>query len=406
MERSGSPYVGIGLREHQEGKATGEVMGEHLACLRGWHPALANAELAALLPEAKPRPTSAYRWTYVDNTTPPQRNQALRVASGLQCFLEDGFIHPWNGDDAVFLESVEAYLIRHPVSGSVAVKPWRQEGKIPALSTSKLAGNIGGIMVRAGYDIDLDNPDYTLALIADGQSSLLACGWMEGEGDASFESGGRRASERPFFKPVSLDPRLARLVVNLAAGPTGSGPVVDPMTGTGGFIIEASLSGRDGIGIDIHSEMVAGAKQNLGWAHGEGSSPTCTISRGDATRIADALPAEWLGTVAGFVLDPPYGRNSHGSIESQSLLKATLESSYDVASPAAGFVLILPIEPMGERPHTEVGLDENVELLSGSWGDLKELMTACGWAVKSAHIEHVHRSLSRLILLAKYVPQG
>ena len=67
---------------------------------------------------------------------------------------------------------------------------------------------------------------------------------MEGDGQAAFSSGQRRAGERPFFKPVSLDPRLARLAVNLASGPQNRGPVVDPMTGTGGFLIEASLSGQ------------------------------------------------------------------------------------------------------------------------------------------------------------------
>jgi len=380
-------------------------MGEHLACLRGWHPALANAELEALLPEGSIRRTNAPRWTYVGSTTPPQRNQALGVASGLQCFLENGFIHPWNDDEAAFLATVEAYLSQHPVSGSVAVKPWRQEGKIAGFSTSKLAGNIGGLMVRANYEIDLEMPDYTFALIADGPSSSIACGWMEGGGNISFESGGRRAAERPFFKPVSLDPRLARLAVNLAAGPPSSGPVVDPMTGTGGFIIEASLSGRVGMGIDIHSDMVVGATQNLQWAHGEESVPTCQISRGDATRLADTLPSKWHGTVSGFVLDPPYGRNSHGSMDSQSLLKATLESSHDIASSTAGFVLILPIKPMGERPNDAVGLDEPVELLSGSWKGLQVLMTSCGWLIKSVHVEHVHRSISRLILLAKYAPQ-
>jgi putative methyltransferase (TIGR01177 family) len=406
MQRSsGSPYVGVGLREHQEVKATGGVMGEHLACLRGWHPALASAELGALLPKATRRPTASQRWIFVDGTTPPQRNEALRIASGLQCFLEDGFIHPWNDDEDAFLSTVEAYLIQHPVSGSVAVKPWRQEGKISDLSTSALAGKIGGIMVRAEYDIDLETPDYTLALIADGTSASIACGWMEGGGNASFGSGERRAAERPFFKPVSLDPRLARLAVNLAAGPLGTGPVVDPMTGTGGFVIEASLSGRDGMGIDIHSEMVEGARTNLTWAHGEDESPTCSIERGDATRLGDALPEDWHGSVSGFVLDPPYGRNSQGSMESQSLLKATLESSYDVASHDAGFVLILPIKPMGERPNLPVSFDEDVELLSGSWPELLLLLESCGWAPQSAHVEHVHKSLSRLILLARYVPR-
>jgi tRNA G10 N-methylase Trm11 len=177
------------------------------------------------------------------------------------------------------------------------------------------------------------------------------------------------------------------------------------MTGTGGFVIEASLSGRDGMGIDIHSEMVEGARRNLTWAHGEDESPTCSIERGDATRLGDALPEDWHGSVSGFVLDPPYGRNSQGSMESQSLLKATLESSYDVASHDAGFVLILPVKPMGERPNLPVSFDEEVELLSGSWPELLLLLESCGWAPKSAHVEHVHKSLSRLILLARYVPR-
>ena len=378
-------------------------MGEHLACLRGWHPALAAAELAALLPEASLRSTASPRWVFVDASTPPQRNEALRVASGLQCFLEHGFIHSWDDENA-FLSVVEAYLIQHPVSGSVAVKPWRQEGKVSGVSTSSLAGKIGGIMVRAEYDIDLETPDYTLALIADGPSSSIACGWMEGDGNSSFGSGERRAAERPFFKPVSLDPRLARLAVNLAAGPLGTGPVVDPMTGTGGFIIEASLSGRDGMGIDIHSEMVEGARRNLAWAHGNDEQPTCSIKRGDATRIGDALPDTWHGKVSGFVLDPPYGRNSQGSMDAQSLLKATLESCYQTATQDAGFVLILPIKPMGERLNFPVEFDEAVELLNGSWPKLLMLLKSCGWVPKSAHIEHVHKSLSRLILLARSVP--
>ena len=47
------------------------------------------------------------------------------------------------------------------------------------------------------------------------------------KGDSSIE---RRASQRPFFKPVSLEPRLARLAVNLACGPLANGACLDPMT--------------------------------------------------------------------------------------------------------------------------------------------------------------------------------
>ena len=91
-------------------------------------------------------------------------------------------------------------------------------------------------------------------------------------------------------------------------------------------------------------------------------------------------------------------------MDAQSLLKATLESCYQTATQDAGFVLILPIKPMGERLNFPVEFDEAVELLNGSWPKLLMLLKSCGWVPKSAHIEHVHKSLSRLILLARSVP--
>ena len=76
----------------------------------------------------------------------------------------------------------------------------------------------------------------------------------------------RRATERPFFRPISLDPRLARLAVNLACGPIDEYAVLDPMTGTGGFAMEAITMGRNCIAIDMDNEMITGAKQNIEWA--------------------------------------------------------------------------------------------------------------------------------------------
>ena len=62
------------------------------------------------------------------------------------------------------------------------------------------------------------------------------------------------------------------------------------------------------------------------------------------------LPEAWVGKVAGFVLDPPYGRNSHGSMEAEQLLEAAMTSATAVACFDAGFVLILPMHPMTPHP--------------------------------------------------------
>ena len=380
-------------------------MGDLLACLRGWHPCLAKAELSALLPEADLSPTPSDRWWRLGGVETSEGLEALAVASGLQCFLVDGLVSlVEETDQDTWLETIRLYLNQHPVSGSVAVRAWKQGGKIPGWSLTALSGRLGAVLHRQGCTIDLERPDHVLALIADGPAASLACGWMVGDGQAAFSNGGRRAGERPFFKPVSLDPMLARLAVNLATGPVSSGPVVDPMTGTGGFLIEAALSGRPALGIDIHSEMVHGAQANLNWAC-DGTPDHARVARGDATRMADVVPREWNGRVAGFVLDPPYGRNSHGSLDSEALLAACLRSARDIAAETAAFVLILPVHPLDPHPDDEVNLEEALPLLRGTWTDMKALIAEAGWHLHSGYVERVHRSLSRLILHARCAPQ-
>jgi putative methyltransferase (TIGR01177 family) len=377
-----------------------------LACLRGWHPGLALAELAALLPDAALHEETSERWIRVEGGEEKRQQEALTVASGLQCFLVDGYVASTEENTTEgWLTEMQAYLHDHPVSGSVAVRAWKQGSKLPGWSLSSLSGRLGGLLHGMGCVIDLESPDHVLALISDGPTASLACGWMVGDGQAAFSNGERRAGERPFFKPVSLDPMLARLAVNLAAGPVNTGPVVDPMTGTGGFLLEAALSGRPSLGIDLNSEMAHGAQANLNWAC-DGPPEHARVLRGDATRLTDLLPDGWHGKVAGFVLDPPYGRNSHGSMDSMSLLQACLKSARSVAAQDAGFVLILPVHPVRPHPETALPLDAEVSLLHGEWKEVRERIEATGWTLKSAHVERVHRSLSRLILHARCAPQG
>ena len=382
-------------------------MADMLACLRGWHPGLAKAELAALLPDARLETEVSPRWVRVHGGSDGRRVEALRMASGLHCFLLDAVISATNDTSPeTWLDRMVGYIEAHPVEGTVAVRAWKQGAKIPGWSTSELSRRLGSVLYNQGYAVDLEAPDHVLALVADGPNASLACGWMEGDGKAAFSNGERRAGERPFFKPVSLDPMLARLAVNLATGPLESGPVVDPMTGTGGFLIEASLSNRDAIGIDIHSEMVQGANANLRWAHGGNTPKHARVMRGDATQLSDVLPEDWAGNVAGFVLDPPYGRNSHGSMANDPLLEASLRSARDVANSKAGFVLILPVHPPAHHTTEALSLNHPFALLNGDWPEVRGLIEACGWAPQSVHIERVHRSLSRLILHARCAPRG
>ena len=298
------------------------------------------------------------------------------------------------------------HLNHHSRNGTVAVRAWRHEGRIEGVGPSRLAQRIGGRLHDLGYAIDLEHPQHRFGVVIDASSNTIACGWMLGFGDESDGVSSRKAAERPFFKPVSLDPRLARLAVNLASGPVGNRATIDVMTGTGGFLIEAALSNRIAVGLDLDPVMVEGTIRNLEWAlNAEGRTEhRAMVLAGDATKLTDALTG-LDAPVSGFVLDPPYGRNSQGSLEPMALLKNVLDSAHEVAVDGAGLVLILPIHPMGEHPDEPIPSGADVNLLHGDWQGIEHALRSAHWSVQSRWVEHVHASLSRLILHATVAPQ-
>src|SRR5207245_6361436 len=66
-------------------------------------------------------------------------------------------------------------------------------------------------------------------------------------------------ANRPFSLPISLHPKFARALVNLARVPM-AGTVLDPFCGTGGVVLEAMQLGLRGIGLDHERGMVVGAR--------------------------------------------------------------------------------------------------------------------------------------------------
>ena len=373
-------------------------MAQTLACLRGWNIPLAQAELAALLPDSKLDNLSP-RFILTSEQSIAKLPTTLSCSSGIQCFLHDVQYMDFANDDIdEFMKAVSTMLELITGRGSLAVRYLRIAGRIDGLSTQTLAGEIGGLAVSHGYSIDLSNPEYEIGLIADGDSNILACGWLIGDFDDSIGTAPRRATERPFFRPISLDPRLARLAVNLACGPIDEYAVLDPMTGTGGFAMEAIAMGRNCIAIDMDNEMITGAKQNIEWALQNSSAESdYQIMTGDACNLEDSIPTKWHGKISGVVLDPPYGRNSHGTHAHFELISNTIDSMRKVVSDEAKLVLIIPIKPNES--------DDNIQLLHGDWNEFVSMMNHSGAEIIGHWPEHVHASLARLILLASIAPQ-
>ncbi|MFB6071220.1 MAG: methyltransferase domain-containing protein [Halanaeroarchaeum sp.] len=239
--------------------------------------------------------------------------------------------------------------------GTVAVRA-RDVRASAGIDTRAAERSIGDVLTDAGFAVDLDAPDHVLVALFAADTCVL--GWRVVESVRDF--GDRRPTDRPFFQPGSMDPLLARAVVNLAGVDPGD-RLLDPMCGTGGLLLEAGLVGARPIGFDAQAKMVGGARDNLA-AFLEGP---WDVGRADATRLPlrdDAVDA--------VVFDAPYGRQS--KIETHALgdlVAGALAESRRVA-------------------------DRAVVVADRSWRDAA---AAADWSVTAVHERRVHRSLDRVI---------
>ncbi len=141
------------------------------------------------------------------------------------------------------------------VEGSFAV---RKEA-VADREIEDIEGLIGDEIKSEENEVDLENPDTVFkAYVLDDRVVL-------GRQVLDIDRGlfRKRSNEkRPFSSPVSMDPVLARVLVNLSGVKPGE-HVLDPFCGTGGILIEAGLCGVGVHGRDMNNEMVEGAEENL-----------------------------------------------------------------------------------------------------------------------------------------------
>lgn len=329
-----------------------------IIALRGWHPAIARAEAASMFPNSVIKQTDARRLLIAEGESDWNNANSM---SGCECVLIGGGIKKWSSLEDL-LEVIPSKMVEE-----MAVECWRHEGKIP-VATKDVEMQVGGLFKQKGSTFNLENPKKRFGIILDNSAGYVAWGWMVGQGPGKHGWSAMRANKRPFFRPVSLEPRLARAAVNIAAG-TNDGYVVDPMCGTGGILIESALSGRPTLGIDFDPVMVDGSRQNIEWA-----GVDAEIERGDATRFE--LPE----SLAAVVVDPPYGRNSPSD---EKLIEDMLANILNQQK-NCNLVVILPVDAGGEN------LDEAIST------DIK----LPGFEIKAAFGIPVHKSLGRVMIIA------
>jgi tRNA (guanine10-N2)-dimethyltransferase len=119
---------------------------------------------------------------------------------------------------------------------------------------------------------------------------------------------GRKAAVRPFKIPSTLQPKLARCMVNLGV-PNLDSRVYDPFAGAGAILIEASLMGHPAIGTELKTWIANGLLRNL--SH--------YIGGHELLAQADARKPPFRRVFEAVVTDPPYGRST--TVPGKSLYK-------------------------------------------------------------------------------------
>ncbi|MFG3602433.1 TRM11 family SAM-dependent methyltransferase [Micromonospora chersina] len=116
--------------------------------------------------------------------------------------------------------------------------------------------------------------------------------------------------------PGKMLPHLAAHAISSYTAPGDL--VFDPMCGSGTTLVEAMHLGRQGIGIDIEARFTALAAANVALAASQGAAGAAQVLTGDATRLLELVPASAVGRVSLVLTSPPYGRGTHGLVQTTS----------------------------------------------------------------------------------------
>ncbi len=141
-------------------------------------------------------------------------------------------------------------------SGYTCVRVRKIGRRWEGINSIELERRMGEIIWRRGAKISVSNPDVVIRVYL---AKRAYVGFLIHETDRR-QFNERRPDRRPFTMPFVLLPRLARALINV----TGvRGNLLDPMCGTGTFLIEAGLMGLRFVGVDVFRKVVYGCARNL-----------------------------------------------------------------------------------------------------------------------------------------------
>jgi len=347
------------------------------ALLSGLHASLPLAELRGILEALGHR----YRVVEVfdqvavyESSSPSSRGVAWRAGlvhetgrvlavaeAELGSLLEEAMLVDWCG----FLRGGDRVRVE-----LVRLKGYAKNA-VPNNASRLLAERIAPLLRGCGAEATPRNPTRRIHIIVTQGTIIL--GLVEDTQPKKLLEQ-HRPQRRPFFHPGSLDPRLARLFINLArAAPPG--PYLDPFCGTGGFAVEAQTLGIPTVCGELARKLAEGAKRNTR-AYPGGLLTEHT--QWDATKLPlRDESTQSIGT------DPPYGRStSTRGKPAKQLYEEFVQEAARVLKPGAHLAIA--------APHW---LENEVE----------EAIQQAGLKQLEKHYMKVHGSLTRIVTVSKKI---
>lgn len=228
--------------------------------------------------------------------------------------------------------------------------------------TQSFRETLGEEIWKLGYGVDLMNPKSRILCFEDEKEGYNIA--IETPLEKDFNE--RKPHKRPYKHPTSIDPKMARVLVNLARVKKGD-TVFDPFCGTGGILIEAGLMGMNIEGCDISEEMLEGCTKNLEYFNLEGSIKEC-----DALKIDMAEKK-----VEAIITDLPYGRSSFMTDRNKERFYSDfLKTASDMLEAGRHLVVVFP-------DSTKIDVNETE------------------FEIREGYTIYVHKSLTRKILVLR-----
>ena len=202
-------------------------------------------------------------------------------------------------------------------------------------------------------EVDLKKPEQEFYLILAKRAYFTKLIWTNQDKFAE-----RKANKRPSPHPTSMNPKLARALINLA---NPKKEVLDPFCGSGGILLEAGVLGLKSIGLDIDENMILRSKDNLKHYNIKESE------------LLTQSALDWTTPVECVVTDVPYGKSSKLKEELKGLIKKFLTHYHK--------------------------LTKIIVLVAPKTMDAEKIAKSNGWNVKNSFFMYVHSNLTRQILI-------